>query len=90
MLSVNKVMSSFRVGMEGSKCSRVCLNCDEKSLTQVVAYVNQFEQISNTMEILPMAKASRPGHRFYVWQVYETRVLFTIIRLLNPLILSCH
>ena len=64
MLSVNKVISSFRVGMEGSKCSRVCLNCDEKSLTQVVAYVNQFGQISNTMEILPMAKASRPVIRF--------------------------
>lgn len=57
------VIMQIGVGMDSDfKSSRICLNCDEKSLTHVVAYVNQFEHISNTMELIEMAKAPIPGY----------------------------
>ncbi|KAI0216902.1 NIF3-like protein 1 [Lamellibrachia satsuma] len=50
------------VGSEYNSSTRICLNCDEKSLTQCVAYVNQFEHLSNTMEIMKLTKPPLPGY----------------------------
>ena len=61
---ITNTTSYFRVGVgsDYNSSTRICLNCDENSLTQCVAYVNQFEHLSNTMEIMQLTKASTSSY----------------------------
>lgn len=51
----------------------MCLNCDESGLSQAVAYLSQFEQLTNTIEVIHLDK------------VYFAHVIICYEKLLNSL-----